>query len=196
MRSGAVGHCAAMAANAASHPSVGTATWTWRRDSLSMNRPGGRAVAARPASTGSAVRWTQRFRMVAAIADGTVRGSLTAAGKEREFTAKPVAPAAIAGLYRAARDVKGEAVVMGWIVDEKHQVVGGCQSKKQAVALKPAKPLPPPPPPTEEPKAKEKQEAEESLIGQVELEPGVSLQGAKVTSATVETRRIAHELVG
>ena len=120
----------------------------------------------------------------AALADGTVRGSLTAAGKERGFTAKPVAPTAIAGLYRATKDVKGDPLVLGWIVDAKHQVVGGCQGKKrEPIALQPAKPLPPPPPPAEEPQPEEKQQAEESLIGQFEEEPGVKVQGEKVTSA-------------
>jgi hypothetical protein len=120
----------------------------------------------------------------AVLADGTIRGSLTAEGKEREFTAKPVPPTAIAGLYRATKEVKGDALVLGWIVDAKHQVVGGCQGgKRSPVALKPAQPLPPPPPPAEEPKPEEKQEAEESLIGQFEEEPGVRVQGEKVTSA-------------
>jgi hypothetical protein len=126
-------------------------------------------------------------RLSAALADGTIRGSITAEGKEREFTAKPVPATAIAGLYRATKEAKGDTFVMGWIVDAKHQVVGGCQSKKQRpVALKPVKPLPPPPPPAQEPPPEDKQQAEESLIGQVELEPGASLtslQGEKVTSA-------------
>ena len=124
-------------------------------------------------------------------AAGAVRGSVTVGGREREFTARPVSPGAIAGLYRAAREVKGDTVVMGWIVDSQHQVVGGCQSKRQPpIALKPVKPLPPPlpPPPTPEapppdPPAEQKKEAEELLIGQVEEEPGVAVQGEKVTSA-------------
>jgi hypothetical protein len=126
----------------------------------------------------------------ATLSGGTMRGSVATAGREREFTAKPVSPSAIAGLYRATREVKGDTVVMGWIVDTQHQVVGGCQSKKQPpVALKPPKPLPPPPaPPTPEapppdPPAEQKQQAEELLIGQVEEEPGVAVQGEKVTSA-------------
>ena len=125
----------------------------------------------------------------AVLKDGVARGSLTAAGKEREFTAKPVAPTAIAGLYRATKEVNGDPLVLGWIVDAKHQVVGGCQGKKQPpIALKPAKPLPPPPPPPAEepppePPAEQKQQAEESLIGQFESEPGVAVQGEKVTSA-------------
>jgi hypothetical protein len=127
----------------------------------------------------------------ATLADGKVRGSLTIPGREREFTAKPVSANAIAGLYRAAREVKGDTVVMGWIVDAQHQVVGGCQSKRQLpVALKPAKPLPPPPPPPTaeepppDPPAEQKKEAQELIIGQIEEEPGVALQGEKVTSAT------------
>lgn len=122
----------------------------------------------------------------AKLADGTVRGTLTAAGKEREFTAKPVPPTAIAGLYRATREVKGDPLVLGWIVDSKHQVVGGCQGKKRApVALKPEGPLPPPPAPApaEEPQPEQRQQAEESLIGQFEEEPGVAVQGEKVRSA-------------
>jgi hypothetical protein len=83
----------------------------------------------------------------AALADGTIRGSLAIEGREREFTAKPVPPKAIAGLYRATREGKDDTLVMGWIVDAQHQVVGGCQGKKRLpIALKPAKPLPPPPP--------------------------------------------------
>lgn len=121
----------------------------------------------------------------AALADGAVKGALAIAGREREFTAKPVSASAIAGLYRAVRAGKDDTVVMGWIVDAQHQVVGGCQSKKYPpVALKPAKPLPPPPPPAEEPKPEQKQKTEEALIGQFESEPGVALVGEKVTSAT------------
>jgi hypothetical protein len=126
----------------------------------------------------------------AALTAGTVRGSLAIAGRDREFTAKPVAPTAIAGLYRATREANGDTVVMGWIVDAQHQVVGGCQSKKYPpIALKPAKPLPPPPPPPvadeppPEPPAEQKEQAADSLIGQIEEEPGVALQGEKVASA-------------
>src|SRR5262245_65345538 len=36
----------------------------------------------------------------AVLTGGTIRGSLTIPGREREFTAKPVPPTAIAGLYR------------------------------------------------------------------------------------------------
>lgn len=121
----------------------------------------------------------------ATLADNTIRGSVAIAGRDREFTAKSVSPNAVAGLYRAAREVNGDTVVMGWIVDAKHQVVGGCHSKKQQpIALKPAKPLPPPPPPAEVPPPEQKQQTEELLIGQVEEEPGVAVQGEKVTSAT------------
>jgi hypothetical protein len=121
----------------------------------------------------------------AALSDGAVKGSLAIAGRDREFTAKPVSAGAIAGLYRAVRAGKDDTIVMGWIVDAQHQVVGGCQSKKYPpVALKPAKPLPPPPPPAEEPKPEQKQKAEESLIGQFESAPGVALVGEKVTSAS------------
>lgn len=121
-------------------------------------------------------------KLSAMLGDDAVRGSMTAGGRERDFTAKPVSPTAIAGLYRATREVTGDVLVLGWIVDAKHQVVGGCQGKKrEPVALRPAKPLPSPT--AKEPKPEERQDAEESLIGQFEEEPGVSLQGQKVTSA-------------
>lgn len=131
------------------------------------------------ATTGDAV-------LSATTGAGAVRGTLSAGGRERAFEAKPVPAKGLAGLYRAAREANGDAVVMGWIVDTKHQVLGGCQSKKRpAVALRPAKPLPPPAPPAA-PDAPTKTEpeaaAEEALIGQFESEPGVALLGEKVTA--------------
>lgn len=117
----------------------------------------------------------------AAVEKGTVRGSLVTDGKEKEFTAKPVPAAAIAGLYRATREVDGDPLVFGWIVDAKHQVAGGCQGKKQKpFALQPKAPLPPP---AETPPPEQKQQAEELIVQQVDADPGVAVQGEKVTSA-------------
>jgi hypothetical protein len=82
----------------------------------------------------------------AALEKGVVRGSLASDGSRgKEFTAKPVPATALAGLYRATREVGGDPLVLGWIVDAKHQVAGGCQGKKrQTIALQPKAPLPPP----------------------------------------------------
>ena len=125
-------------------------------------------------------------KALAAVMDrGQIRGTLTTDGdREREFTAKPVSPTAVAGLYRATKDVDGDTLVFGWIVDAKHQLVGGCQGKKKkAVALQAKKPLPPAPPVNEDPPAEEKKQAEDLLVQQVDEEPEVAVQGEKVTSA-------------
>jgi hypothetical protein len=133
-------------------------------------------------------------RMEARVGDKTftatldkaaVRGSLTTdGGRGKDFTAKPVPATAIAGLYRATREVDGDPLVFGWIVDAKHQVAGGCQGKKRkAVALQPAAPLPPPPPADEPPPAQQVQQAEELIVEQVDADPGVAVQGQKVKSA-------------
>jgi hypothetical protein len=123
--------------------------------------------------------------LTATLADGAIRGTLTADGREREFTARPVSPKSVAGLYRATRDVSGDTLVMGWIVDAKHQVVGGCQGKnRKAVALKPPAPLPPPTPANQDPPPEQAQQAEELILQQVDEEPGVAVQGEKVTSPT------------
>jgi hypothetical protein len=120
----------------------------------------------------------------ASLEKGTVRGSLGTDGRAKEFAAKPVAATAIAGLYRATREVDGDTLVFGWIVDAKHRVAGGCQGKKRkAVALQPAAPLPPPPPADEPPPAEQVQQAEEFIVSQVGTEPDVAVQGEKVKSA-------------
>jgi hypothetical protein len=123
--------------------------------------------------------------LTATLADGTIRGTLTADGREREFIAKPVSAKSAAGLYRATRDVKGDTIVAGWIVDAKHQVVGGCQGKKRKpVAIQPPAPLPPPPPANQDPPPEQGQQVEDLLLVQVDEEPEVAVQGEKVTSAT------------
>jgi hypothetical protein len=121
----------------------------------------------------------------AALEKGAVRGSLASGeGRGKEFTAKPVSAAAVAGLYRAARESDGDTLVFGWIVDAKHQVAGGCQGKKRkAVALQPPAPLPPPPPADEPPTAEQQKQAEEFIVSQVGTEPDEAVQGEKVTSA-------------
>lgn len=121
----------------------------------------------------------------ATLDKAAVRGSLTTdGGRGKEFTAKPVPATAIAGLYRATREVDGDPLVFGWIVDAKHQVAGGCQGKKRkAFALQPAAPLPPPPPADEPPPAEQVQQAEEFIVSQVGTEPEVAVQGEKVKSA-------------
>jgi hypothetical protein len=119
----------------------------------------------------------------ATVAAGEVSGTLSAGGRDRAFVAKPVPARGAAGLYRAARTANGDTVVMGWIVNSKHEVAGGCQSKKlPAVALQPAKPLPPPAPPDAPPAGGSAAVPDDALIGQFESEPGVALVGAKVTS--------------
>lgn len=125
------------------------------------------------------------LRLSATLENRAVRGALTTAGdREREFTARPVSPTAVAGLYRAVKEVDGDALVYGWIVDAKHQVVGGCRGKKKpAVALQANKPLPPAPPANEDPPADEKRQAEDLIVQQVDEEPEVAVQGEKVTSA-------------
>jgi len=118
----------------------------------------------------------------AALEKGTVHGSLATDGKAKEFTAKPVPASAIAGLYRATRDVNGDSLVFGWIVDAKHQVAGGCHGKKQKpIALQPKAPLSPPAATPEKPTPEQKQEADEFIVQQVD--PDLSVQGEKVTSA-------------
>lgn len=120
----------------------------------------------------------------ASVDKGAVRGSLATDGRAKEFAAKPVPTSAIAGLYRATREVGGDTLVLGWIVDAKHQVAGGCQGKKRkAIALQPATPLPPPPPGDEPPPAEQVRQAEELIVEQVDADPGVSVQGEKVKSA-------------
>jgi hypothetical protein len=123
--------------------------------------------------------------LTATLTDGTVRGTLSADGRDREFTAKPASAKGAAGLYRAVRDVKGDTIVAGWIVDEKHQVVGGCQGKKRkSIAIQPPAPLPPPPPPNQDPPPEQAQQVEDVLLVQVDEEAEVAVQGEKVTSAT------------
>lgn len=113
-------------------------------------------------------------RLSAVVADGTVRGTVEAGRRARGFTAAPVG--GVPGLYRAAR---GERV-FGWIVDSRHQVVGGCHAKSRPpVALTPARPLPPPAPKQPAPTA----EVEELLVEQVDEEPGVAVRGQRVESA-------------
>lgn len=121
----------------------------------------------------------------ATLEKGVVRGSLASGdSRGKDFTAKPVPATAIAGLYRATREVGGDPLVFGWIVDAKHQVAGGCQGKKrQAITLLPKAPLAPPPPAEEPPSAEQKQQAEEFIVQQVDGDPGVAVQGEKVTSA-------------
>lgn len=122
----------------------------------------------------------------ASLDGGVIRGSVSGDGDhDREFTAKPVPRTAVAGLYRATREINGDALVLGWIVDAKHQVVGGCRgSKSKPIALQPAKPLPPPPPVPAEPPPAVQQQAEELLVQQFEEEPDVAVQGEKVTSVS------------
>lgn len=123
--------------------------------------------------------------LAATLKDGTIRGTLTADGRDREFTAKPVPQKATAGLYRATLDLNGDTMVAGWIVDAKHQVVGGCQSKnRKPVALPVPAPLPPPAPPKQDPPPEQAQQVEEVLFVQADEEPGVAVQGEKVSSAT------------
>ena len=75
-----------------------------------------------------------------------------------------------------------EPLVLGWIVDAKNQVVGGCQgTKRKPVALQLAKAIPPPSPANAEPE--QKKEAEELIVKQFEQEPELAVQGEKVTSA-------------
>jgi hypothetical protein len=123
-------------------------------------------------------------RLSAVVEGGTVRGTVEAGGRARSFTAAPVS--GVAGLYRAARGDR----VFGWVVDAKHQVVGGCHAKSRPpVALTIARPLTPPaakqpgvkvavkqPPPA-------KAEIAELLVEQVDEEPGVAVQGERVESA-------------
>jgi hypothetical protein len=121
----------------------------------------------------------------AELGDGSLRGTLSAEGKTREFTAKPVAANGLPGLYRATREQGDDRQVLGWIVDEKRVVVGGCHgSKSSPVALKPAKQ-----PPQVKAKANvpPKETAENGdgdlQIRQVDDESGEGVEGEKVQSA-------------
>lgn len=123
-------------------------------------------------------------KLTATLDKDTIRGTLTADGRERAFTAKPVPATATAGLYRATRAVGDDTLVFGWIVDSKHLVVGGCHGKQRPpIALQPKQPLPPPPPPGKPPAPEQKKQVEDLLIRQVDEEPEVVVQGDKVTSA-------------
>jgi hypothetical protein len=113
--------------------------------------------------------------------EGRFRGTLTIEGRTREFTAKPVATNAIAGLYRATHETADDKVVVGWIVDAKNLVVGGCQSSKRPPVALPSKKVNPPKIKNDE-QPEPKQEAEELLVQQVDEESNVAVQGEKVKS--------------
>ena len=83
-------------------------------------------------------------KLAASLGEGIIRGTLTTDRRDREFIAKPVPPNAIAGLYRATKDVKGDSLVMGWIVDAKHRVVGGARASTASRRAATARALPPP----------------------------------------------------
>ena len=122
---------------------------------------------------------TLRATLAADALRGTPR---TGEERARDFTAKPVSRTAIAGLYRAKTVVNREPLVLGWIVDAKNQVVGGCQgTKRKPVALQLAKAIPPPSPANAEPE--QKKEAEELIVKQFEQQPELAVQGEKVASA-------------
>jgi hypothetical protein len=121
----------------------------------------------------------------AELSGGVVRGTLTVGGRKRDFTAKPVAANAVAGLYRAIHDVNGEMLVMGWIIDANHQIVGGCQgTKRKPIALQPkAPPVQAENQPPEQKQEAPQQQVEDLVVQQVDEQPGVAVQGQKVKSA-------------
>jgi hypothetical protein len=123
--------------------------------------------------------------------DGQVTG---AEGVTLAFKATLVPATGAAGLYRAEDTHDGTDYVAGWIVDQRHDVVGACKKKRPlgpGVVLKPAQPLPPPPaavpaadaPAAQDPNAPAVQEqVEAALQAQVDPTPPQVVQGQKVAA--------------
>src|SRR5262245_47631312 len=61
--------------------------------------------------------------LTATLKGDTVTGSITK-GKTHEFSAKAIAPDANAGLFRASETFNEDDYIVGWIVDEKGEIVG------------------------------------------------------------------------
>jgi hypothetical protein len=86
--------------------------------------------------------------LTARVEADQVRGTLVGPdGKELSFTARRTAPNSLVGLYRGEDQFEGDEYVLGWIVDQQHDVVGSCANKKRGrmVVLRPIKRLLPPP---------------------------------------------------
>jgi hypothetical protein len=106
-------------------------------------------------------------KLTARVEADAVKGTLVGPdGKEMTFTARRTAPNSLAGLYRGEDQFGGDDHVLGWIVDQNHDVVGACVSRKRVkvIVLRPVKRLPPPPVqvevPAEQPPAQDDQQAQ------------------------------------
>jgi hypothetical protein len=107
-------------------------------------------------------------KLTARVEADTVKGTLVGPdGKELTFTAHRTAPNSLAGLYRGVDRFDGDEHVLGWIVDQKHDVVGSVTVRRgprviKVVVLRPVKRLPPPPiqieVPAEQPPAQDEQQ--------------------------------------
>ncbi len=137
------------------------------------------------------------YKLTARVEGDAVKGTLAGPdGKELTFTARPTAPNSLAGLYRGEDQFGGDDHVLGWIVDQKHDVVGACVNRKRGkvIVLRPVKRLPPPPPPPDQPDAQpdpqqpqddqqadqQSQQAQDVLQAQVDPNAQVIVQPQKV----------------
>jgi hypothetical protein len=87
-------------------------------------------------------------QLTARVEGDMVKGTLVGPdGREMTFTTRRTAANSLAGLYRGEDRFAGEDYVLGWIVDQNHDVVGAGFNKRRikVVVLKPVKRLPPPP---------------------------------------------------
>jgi hypothetical protein len=140
------------------------------------------------------------FKLNARVEADAAKGTLAGPdGKEMTFTARRTAPNGLAGLYRGEDQFGGDDHVLGWIVDQNHDVVGACVNKKRGkvIVLRPVKRLPPPPPP-DQPEAQpdpqqpqddqqaqaqadqQSQQAQDLLQAQVDANAQVIVQPQKV----------------
>jgi hypothetical protein len=117
----------------------------------------------------------------------TVEGTLTGTDrKELSFIASRAK--GVAGLYRAEDRFGDEDYVAGWIVDQRHDVVGSCRGRKRGSVrvLKIIRKLPPPPKDTEtvtpEQQDEAQQQAQEALEAQVDPAAETVVQAEQVKS--------------
>jgi len=120
----------------------------------------------------------------------SVEGTLTGTDrKELSFVAARAK--GVAGLYRGEDRFGDEDFVAGWIVDQRHDVVGSCRGRKRNLVrvLKIVRKLPPPPQDTETVTAEQQvvveQQAQEALQAQVDPAAETVVQAEQVKSLKV-----------
>jgi hypothetical protein len=127
----------------------------------------------------------------ARVAGDKIEGTVT--GPDRKaltFTATHAPSGGLVGLYRGEDRLGDEDFVLGWIVDQRHDVVGACKNKKRGnvIVLRPVKQLPPPPPPQDPPPVEQPdpppdqtaQQAQDALQAQVDPAAQDVIQPLKV----------------